>query len=1501
MKRALLIGVREYRDPSATISPAVANDIARMQEFLAELGIEVASTIGEHGGAVARNTIKEALAEFILSADSGEDLIVYISGHGYHANGVSYIVPSDANLHLPGPESYLVPVRFNAEIEKTAAHSLTVLFDACRDGSGTVPTTLDRPDAGCTTTIVFSVEPGDRARVTTGPDNASVFTKALADIAPSLPVDARLDRAAVALQSRMNQISDEEGLPRQKLDVVSNVTRSSAPFPLFGTGPLVNATDRWSRLLQRDSTAHILGDGQGGWSEIIAELLTTIDRIDADAPDLATGKYATIWAERGIGERALRALAKLVRLVFPAADVNRLLIVGLVAAVDAAMRAIEAELLATLANDQRLDEFATTVNSDAALKAAITADVDEKFARTLHEWVVHAATPRACVTTDKGGLTAKIADVARVVAPTDDLAAHKGFTDYLARCVRLAFDTARSGIELADTYEAGIEPRHLVEGARLSACLRLVWLLSLDSRMFPTETGPYMAYDSLSVPTTLAGLERSHWALSGDVLDLSLETASPALDRTLRALCLQLTDQMLADKQVGGPFHRLNTPVAATASRLKPEGQSYRLPHVYFQVSVSEIQTLLMGTNLYGDATLAIRELYQNAVDACNYRRQRLSHAAALTDDSGWEPKIFFRTGQDETGPYLECQDNGIGMSHYELRESFAKAGRRLRDLPEYTEEMSKWSTTYHPISQFGIGVFSYFMVAHELSMWTHQLAGGGKYSEPLHVQVKGGGGLFHVTTLDESVLPFGGTKVRLYLRPSFADLNLSKILAETIRVPSVETVATTADGTTHRWVPDVLYDASGHEMATAYLAGPGVYFHQGLGALLLNGIPVKNGAPKFPGVTITVDGRAYPDIAVDRMTLRGFDREFVMDLLREAAENAVRWSHISVNWLTDLFCVDARAGSVAYHACRNRPMLLRSTSESDRPDFAWSEPAAIEEPLADALSIELIPARHGVHVNDAILLTFTPHGVLDSARYQELRRIMRSGKSDGRSTGLPRADEKLLSLVNRRRPAGDILPLRFASRFSYTTDEVAQICQALSTPASIGAGCCYAWAVAFVEAPQPLWLASTNAQVHERSNAELWRAALTKYSSVPVLTREWSISEKNGIPVTGDWTHPVPCILRKDDPYLPPSVQQISKRFTTMSDINTQIEDLSPAARLAMSSDRDGKQPYFVEEVPVMHVIYAAVHHDMPPEKIVAELQKMGHSVIPENADLQQLMNLMENIPFLLDEISDYDDGGFITFPRGLDDVASLCGYVGDSSRLAELFGELAAHDLVPAYKRPLADHTWCQRRELTVHAEVLTQAFGKPMTTLDLIALSAAGEFTYAQALEILHEYNSLFPGSTLPDEMPTDVAARVCTSAERDYFLDDAWSEAQPTATSWALRAVRQSAITEKPLHTIATAVEPLLVLMGHDASVLRRIAAACPRAIVFDDLLVLGAGQLVGETASAELVHALCLPFVSDGDRLGERVACWQPFFTELQMRGTTWPSPDHRLFSVAERT
>ncbi|MFK0213693.1 ATP-binding protein [Streptomyces sp. NPDC090298] len=190
-----------------------------------------------------------------------------------------------------------------------------------------------------------------------------------------------------------------------------------------------------------------------------------------------------------------------------------------------------------------------------------------------------------------------------------------------------------------------------------------------------------------------------------------------------------------------------------------------------FRLDERRVRELLMGVQLYKDRDLAVRELYQNALDACRYRRARTEYLNRAEGHAhSYEGRITFEQGVDETGrAYLECRDDGIGMGDAELRGVFSQAGARFAEQTDFKLERAAWEALDPPVelfpnSRFGIGVLSYFMLADELTVTTCRMGLNGAPGPLLQVSVHGPGHLFRIARLAERG-DRPGTRVRLYLR----------------------------------------------------------------------------------------------------------------------------------------------------------------------------------------------------------------------------------------------------------------------------------------------------------------------------------------------------------------------------------------------------------------------------------------------------------------------------------------------------------------------------------------------------------------------------------------------------------------------------------------------------------------------------------------------------------------------------------------------------------------
>jgi hypothetical protein len=131
----------------------------------------------------------------------------------------------------------------------------------------------------------------------------------------------------------------------------------------------------------------------------------------------------------------------------------------------------------------------------------------------------------------------------------------------------------------------------------------------------------------------------------------------------------------------------------------------------------ANIISTIIGEQFYDSWDVFIRELLQNAYDAC-YTRQalewswgteflELEEAEKVNSvRRGFDPKIV--VSYNSASGMLFVEDNGIGINENDLEKYVASVGSSFYTGQDFAEQRLK----YEPISQFGIGLCSCFRVS---------------------------------------------------------------------------------------------------------------------------------------------------------------------------------------------------------------------------------------------------------------------------------------------------------------------------------------------------------------------------------------------------------------------------------------------------------------------------------------------------------------------------------------------------------------------------------------------------------------------------------------------------------------------------------------------------------------------------------------------------------------------------------------------------------------------
>ena len=193
------------------------------------------------------------------------------------------------------------------------------------------------------------------------------------------------------------------------------------------------------------------------------------------------------------------------------------------------------------------------------------------------------------------------------------------------------------------------------------------------------------------------------------VYEKSIRDFASWIDAEIRSVReeLDLQCRLLGDR---GKRFSIHLPREVTLD-IRPAGSPqtpiYTYRDIQFRLDQDEIQQLFMGESLYGDPSLCIRELLQNALDALEVRDLRLKmldkggepyepvDRLRFVDGEPEELRVTLTWGNDEASgqDYLLVADNGVGMTEEVITRYFARSARATTAAPSTTKSGPPWPT----------------------------------------------------------------------------------------------------------------------------------------------------------------------------------------------------------------------------------------------------------------------------------------------------------------------------------------------------------------------------------------------------------------------------------------------------------------------------------------------------------------------------------------------------------------------------------------------------------------------------------------------------------------------------------------------------------------------------------------------------------------------------------------------------------------------------------------
>lgn len=189
------------------------------------------------------------------------------------------------------------------------------------------------------------------------------------------------------------------------------------------------------------------------------------------------------------------------------------------------------------------------------------------------------------------------------------------------------------------------------------------------------------------------------------------------------------------------------------------------LDNYNFEAYIPTLIPLLTGDNIYSSKVVFARELIQNSIDAISVREAK--------EKGDFSKKIFIEIKEDENRKrYFKIIDRGTGMDRYKIERYFTSIGRSFYSGEEYED----LNISYRPISNFGIGFLSSFMVCQEIDVRTKYYMND---SEGLKLHIPNYDGCFFIE-LDEQTNV--GTELKLYLDNSVTNKNIVDYISKVMQ-----------------------------------------------------------------------------------------------------------------------------------------------------------------------------------------------------------------------------------------------------------------------------------------------------------------------------------------------------------------------------------------------------------------------------------------------------------------------------------------------------------------------------------------------------------------------------------------------------------------------------------------------------------------------------------------------------------------------------------------------
>jgi hypothetical protein len=312
----------------------------------------------------------------------------------------------------------------------------------------------------------------------------------------------------------------------------------------------------------------------------------------------------------------------------------------------------------------------------------------------------------------------------------------------------------------------------------VAAALRLADILDFDRERTPSLLFHYLLPGGLSVGENISKLEWSkhlaisNWEISDADVVFRGRCASHIVHHAIVQFCKQIESEISSTHASFKALAEQGTWPFILPNSVKPQIQEegYHYVPYSFELDDARIYRLLMGGAIYDNPLAAVRELIQNAVDACALR-DALTELYDPSITPAKKNRIVIRYEEPENEgalPLLIVEDTGTGMDAWLIERWFLRVGRSYYSSSDFNKTrltLRAKDLDFAPVSEFGIGFLSCFLLADRVEVETAMWEAVREDTRKRHLTIDGPTRLIRVREENNAGAGrFKGTRVTLHL-----------------------------------------------------------------------------------------------------------------------------------------------------------------------------------------------------------------------------------------------------------------------------------------------------------------------------------------------------------------------------------------------------------------------------------------------------------------------------------------------------------------------------------------------------------------------------------------------------------------------------------------------------------------------------------------------------------------------------------------------------------------